>query len=251
VSKMKAIIGLCIVPVMALALSGCSEDHALTRRPLAMDLYVDATFSNDEVASECMNDIQAAAKLAAASRGSLKFHTFDGDPFRRRGLSVSFGDEAIPGDIKGTSGETAYFEEQAEELEGQMEELIAEPPTVGGTPLLQLLERAGRHTTQTDALNRILICTDGLFTDVDPKKMTEAQARQAGEALPSNLRGITIDFIGLDGSAPGRGKRIEETKPLVEAVLHGAGAQLGNWDLELPPSWREETIAAIEAGADR
>jgi hypothetical protein len=214
-----------------------------------MDVYVDSTFSNDEVASECMGDVQVAAKLAAASRGSLKFHTFDGDPFRRRGLSVSFGDEAIPGDVKGTSGETAYLEQQAEELEAQMGELIDEPPTVGGTPLIQLLERAGRHTAQTDALNRILICTDGLFTDVNPKEMTEAQARQAGAALSPNLRGITIDFIGLDGSAPGRGKRIEETKPLVEAVLQGVGAEMGNWDLELPPNWREDTIAAIEAGA--
>jgi hypothetical protein len=249
VSKLKSSIGLCLVTLVVLAISGCSEDHALTQRPLAMDIYVDSTFSNDEVASECMNDVQTAARLAAASRGSLKFHTFDGDPFRRRGLSVSFGDESIPGDIKGTSGETAYFEEQADELEAQMKELIAEPPTVGGTPLLQLLERAGRHTAQTSALNRILICTDGLFTDVNPLEMTRAQARQAGEELPANLAGITIDFIGLDGSAPGRGKRIEETKPLVEAVLQGTGAAMGNWDLELPPNWREDTITAIEAGA--
>jgi len=250
VLHVRTIIGMCVGAMLVLAVNGCSEDHALTERPLAMDIYVDATFSNDEVASECMNDVLTAAQLAAASRGSLKFHTFDGDPFRRRGLSASFGDEAIPADLKGTSGETAYFEEQAEDLEAEMEELIAEPPTVGGTPLIQLLERAGRHTAQTEALNRILICTDGLFTDVNPQEMTAAEAREAGEALPSNLRGITIDFIGLDGSAPGRGKRIEETKPLVEALLAGAGATLGNWDLELPPSWREETISAIESGAN-
>lgn len=243
--------GLCVGACAALGLLGCSEDHRLTKKPLAMDIYVDSTFSNDEVASECTDDVLTAAELAAASRGTLRFHTFDGDPFRRRGLSASFGDEAIPADIKGTSGETAYFEEQAKELEPEMEELIAEPPTVGGTPLVQLLERAGRHTARTDALNRILICTDGLFTDVNPKEMTSAQARAEGEQLPASLRGVTIDFIGLDGSAPGRGKRIEQTKPLVEALLQGAGAELGNWDLELAPSWREETIAAIETGENR
>lgn len=248
-SHIKLMAGICLGITLVLVMGGCGEDHRLTQRPLDIDIYVDSTFSNDEVASECMNDVISAAELAAASRGTLKFHTFDGDPFRRRGLSASFGDEAIPADIKGTSGETAYFEQQAEELEAEMEELIAEPPTVGGTPLIQLLERAGRHTAQTDALNRMLICTDGLFTDVNPKEMTSAQAREAGESLPSSLRGITIDFIGLDGSAPGRGKRIEETKPLVESLLQGAGAELGNWDLELPPSWREETITAIEAGA--
>jgi len=32
----------------------------------------------------------------------------------------------------------------------------------------------------------------------------------------------------------------------VVALLAGAGANLGNWDIELPPGWREEVIA--EAG---
>ena len=244
----KTIGGVCLGAALLAMLAGCGEDHRLTETPLAIDIYVDSTFSNDEVASECMKDVLSAAELAAGSRGTLKFHTFDGDPFRRRGLSASFSDENLPADVKGTSGETAYLEDQVSELESEIEELIAEPPTVGGTPLIQLLERAGRHTAQTGASNRILICTDGLFTDVNPKRMDAAEARTAGEALPDNLEGIPIDFIGLDGSAPGRGRLIEQTKPLVEAVVAGAGAEFANWDLELPPTWREETIAAVEGG---
>lgn len=209
-----------------------------------MDVYVDSTFSNDQVAIGCLGDVMEAAKLAAGSRGSFRFHTFDGDPFRRRGLTESFGADQIPPDVKGTSGETAYLEEQAEELEGEIEDLIAEPPTVGGTPLIDLLERAARHTPRSDGLNRILICTDGLFTDVNPVEMTAAEAGAEGEALPPNLRGAVIDFIGLDGSAPGRGRRVEETKPLVEALLDGTGAELGNWDLELSPNWRQDLVAA-------
>jgi hypothetical protein len=215
-----------------------------------MDIYVDVTYSNDQVATSCMDDVMDAATLAAGSRGFLKFHTFDGDPFRRRGLTESFEAERIPPDVEGTSGETAYLEGLAEDLKGEMERLIAEPPTVGGSPLVDLLERAGRHTSRPDALNRILICTDGLFTDVNPLEMTPADAEAAGEALPSSLNGVVVDFIGLDGSAPGRGRRIEQTKPLVRALLHGAGVEMGNWELELAPDWRRETIAAIEREAN-
>jgi hypothetical protein len=250
VGHSRLIVGACILGVvLPIALGGCGENHRLTDEPIAMDIYVDATFSNDQVALGCLPDVMTAATLAAGSRGSVEFHTFDGDPFRRRGLSESFEATVLPANIKGTSGETTHLEEQAEELEPQIKELILEPPTVGGTPLLELLERAARHTASSGNLARILICTDGLFTDVNPLRMTAQQARIEGEALPQTLRGVTVDFIGLDGSAPGRGRRIEQTKPLVEALLLGAGAQLGEWDLELPPSWRTELIAAANSKA--
>ena len=244
----RLVVGACILGgVLPIALSGCGENHRLTDEPIAMDIYVDATFSNDQVALECLPDVMRAATLAAGSRGSVKFHTFDGDPFRRRGLNESFEATVLPANIKGTSGETASLEELAKDLEPQIKELILEPPTVGGTPLLALLERTARHTASPGNLNRILICTDGLFTDVSPLKMTSQKARAEGKALLQTLRGITVDFIGLDGSAPGRGRRIEQTKPLVEDVLLSAGAQLGEWDLELSPSWRAELIAAANS----
>jgi hypothetical protein len=248
VRYLKFITGALLFVGLSLTFARCGEDHNLTDEPISMDIYVDSTFSNKDVASECMPDVLAAVELAAGSRGTLKFHTFDGDPFRRRGLSRSFGEETLPADIKGTSGETSYLEKQAQELEVQISELIAEPPSVGGTPLIELLERAGRHPASPAGINRILICTDGLFTDVNPLEMNEQKARSAGESLPKSLSGVTIDFIGLDGSAPGRGRRIEDTKPLVEALLGGAGANLGTWDLELGPHWREELIAAADGG---
>jgi hypothetical protein len=226
----------------AIALAGCGEGHKLTQRPVDLDIYVDSTFSNDQVAGECMPDVMEAAKLTAGARGLFTFHTFDGDPFRRRGLKEQFGETSLPADVKGTRGETAYLEGQAEELEAPIEALISEPPTVGGTPLVALLERAGRHTGRADSLRLIVICTDGLFTDVNPLAMTLEEARATGETLPAPLRGVTIDFIGLDGSAPGRGRRVEQTKPLVRALLDGAGTRMGNWDLELPPAWREDLI---------
>jgi hypothetical protein len=234
---------------MALVAFGCGENHELTDGPISMDIYVDSTYSNDQVAINCMTDVMDAATLAAGSRGFLKFHTFDGDPFRRRGLSESFESERIPSNIEGTSGETAYLEGLAEDLQGEIERLIAEPPAVGGSPLVELLQRAGRHTPSSSALPRILICTDGLFTDVNPLEMAPADARAAGESLPASLNGVTVEFIGLDGSAPGRGRRIEQTKPLVQALLRGAGAELGNWELELSPDWRQEMIVAVDGGA--
>jgi hypothetical protein len=212
-----------------------------------MDIYVDATYSNTEVAEECMNDIITAMEVTAGSRGTVKFHTFDGDPFRRRGISKNFGEEALPGDVKGTSGEVEYLEGQARDLEPELQQLIDEKPTVPGTPLIDLLERASRHMSGSPAFNRILICTDGLFTDVNPVEMSAAEARSAGEELPSSLTGITVDFIGLDGSAPDRGRRIEKTKPLVDALLAGASAKRGVWDLELGPDWRGELIAAVDS----
>ncbi len=240
---------LCVGICVALMLTGCDEPQELTDTPLSIDIYVDSTFSNDQVASECMEDVMSAIKLAAGSRGFVEVHTFDGDPFRRRGLSKHF-NEGVPSSVEGTSGEIEFLEEEAEELEAGVEELIAEPPEVGGTPLIQLLERAARNAPQGSVDDRVLICTDGLFTDVTPVGMTVAEARAEGEGLGPNLEGVTIDFIGLDASDPGRGRRIEDTKPLVEALLGAAGAQLGVWNIELGSEWRSNTIATTNGGAE-
>jgi hypothetical protein len=239
--RLMAVVAVC----MGLVVSGCSENHDLTTQRIAMDIYVDATFSNDQVAEKCMKDVMIATRLAAGSRGAVAFHTFDGDPFRRRGEARSFGEETIPGDVEGTSGETGYLEDQGDDLEDEFLGLIAEPPTVWGTPLIAVLERAARHPPRKGPVKRMLICTDGLFTDLNPNKMTVEEARLEGEAIQPDLDGVRVDFIGLDGSAPDRGKYVERTKPLVVALLAGAGAQFGSWDLELPPEWREETIDAI------
>lgn len=75
-------VGVCAAIALAIALMGCDETQKLTDRPISMDIYVDATFSNDQVAGECMPDVMAAARLAAASRGFVTFRSFDGDPFR-------------------------------------------------------------------------------------------------------------------------------------------------------------------------
>jgi hypothetical protein len=234
---------ICVV-ITILAMGCGNSDH----HPIAMDVYVDSTFSNDQVARGCVADVILAAKLAAASRGTLSFHTFDGDPLRRRGMSAIFSEGEIPAELKGTSGEDEYLEEQAEKLRGRIEALIAKPPKVGGSPLLGVLERAAR-SRHGSAAKRILICTDGLFTDVNPNTMTREEAHVAGEELKPQLEGATVDFIGLDASAVGRGRLIEQTRPVVKAVLVGAGAEMGNWNVELDPSWRERTLAAADGGA--
>jgi hypothetical protein len=244
VKKLRFSLSVCLVLLVSLSIGGCDEPRKLTDEPISMDIYVDSTFSNEKVAHKCMPDVMAAARLTAGSRGYLSFHTFDGDPFRRRGINEPFTDGSVPLDVKGTSGEIESLEDQATELKPRIEKLIEEPAKVGGSPLLLVLERAARQTPRQDTLNLVLICTDGLFTDVNPLEMGDAEARAGGAALGSNLRGVTVDFIGLDGSAPGRGKRIEHTKPLVQAVLAGAGARFGNWGLEMPPDWRDKTIAA-------
>lgn len=239
------VISICVaITVLAVGSVGCGgSDH----KPIAMDVYVDSTFSNDQVALGCVPDLILAAKLAAVSRGTLSFHTFDGDPLRRRGMSAVFTEDELPAELKGTSGEDEYLEEQAEKLQPRFETLIEKEPKIPGSPLLGVLERAAR-TRHGTATKRILICTDGLFTDVNANEMTLEEARAAGSELRRQLHGATVDFIGLDASAIGRGRVVERTRPVVKAVLAGAGAEMGNWNVELDPSWRERTLAAADGG---
>ena len=242
-------VGVCAAIALAIALMGCDEKQKLTDRPISMDIYVDATYSNDQVAGECMPDVMAAARLAAASRGFVTFRSFDGDPFRRRGVSKAF-DEGVPASREGTSGELEYLEEQASDMRGELEGLAKERPVVGGTPLIDVLRRAARNGRgHSGALRRVLICTDGLFTDVNPHVMTLAEARRAGARIGQGLRGATVDFIGIDASDPDRGDYVESLRPLVEALLRAAGVQMGNWDVELGSEWRQNTIDAANEGA--
>lgn len=232
----------------SLAFVGCGENYDLTENPVSVDIYVDSTYSNNGVDLECMDDVMEAAKLVAGSRGYLQFHTFDGDPFHSRGLNESFSSVVLPGGVEGTEAETAHLEEQAEKLKPRMRRMIEEDAVVPETPLIQLFKRAARHTASADSVNHILICTDGLFTDVNPKEMTRDEAVAVGRDLPPTLHGVVVDFIGLDGSQPERGEYIEKTRPLVRGLLTGAGAQLGAWELELPPGWRDSLIAAANPG---
>jgi hypothetical protein len=233
----------------AAVLGGCGENYDLTETPISVDVYVDSTYSNDQADMECVDDVMEAAKLAAASRGHFKFHTFDGDPFRGRGINEPFDELVIPGGTENTAGETGYLEGKAEDLQPEIEELIIKGAEVPGTPLIQLFERAGRHTPDDEVINRILICTDGLFTDLDPNQVSREEAVVAGEELPIALEGTVVDFIGLDGSSPERGRYVERTRPLVQALLTGAGMRLGAWDLELPVDWRKDLIALANSGS--
>jgi hypothetical protein len=208
--------------------------------PITSDIYVDSTFSNDQVAADCFPDVMRAIRTTAASHGVVSFHTFDGDPLRRRGTSAAFSEDDIPRDLRGTSGEDEYLESLSEgELEEEIEALIAEPPEVYGTPLLLVLSRAAQFQEDDggEGNHRILICTDGLFGDVRPGEMTEEEASERGANLAPGLKGATVDFIGLDVSAPGSGRRIAQTRALVRAVLSGAEAHFGTWNAELPPIW--------------
>ena len=83
--RISGVLAACAALAVVLVIEGCGGKQELTDRPISMDIYVDATFSNDQVARECMPDVMSAARLAAASRGFVALHTFDGDPFRRRG----------------------------------------------------------------------------------------------------------------------------------------------------------------------
>ena len=125
-----------------------------------------------------------------------------------------------------------------------MERLVNEGPVVGGTPLIDVLRRAARNRGHSGALQRILICTDGLFTDVNPRAMTAAEARGAASQIGPRLRGATVDFIGVDASDPDRGDYVESVRPLAGALLGGAGIRMGAWDVELGPEWRGNTIDA-------
>jgi len=239
------VLGICGLLFGATA-SGCGGG-SLTDNPLSVDIYVDATFSNQNFARGCLPDVMSAAGLAAASRGSVSLHTFDGDPFHRRGISQTFGEEDLPPDLKETSveAEAQYLEEAAAGLEGQFEKLIAEPASVGGSPLVDLLERAAGEGAPDDAVRRLLICTDGLFTDL---RFGDAGAREAeaqGRRRLRALAGVGIDFIGIDGSASGRGRFLAQMKPSVEALLRGAGAGFGAWSLELGPHWRAAVVEEL------
>lgn len=229
-------------------LAGCDESQSLTSQPISMNIYVDTTFSNEDVAAKCLPEVMSAATLAAASRGFVDFHVFDGDPYRRRGLSANFSEE-VPRNIRGTSDELHYLEEQAEKLEGEVRQMISQKAVVGGTPLIELLDRIAEEPAQGKVAERVFICTDGLFTDVNPLKMSVPQAESAGRALPPGLKGSVVDFTGLDASAPGRGRRVQQTKPLVEALLDSAGAKLGNWGDGLDPQWRDTAIEEADNGS--
>lgn len=226
--------------VLTLLLAGCG---GVETKPVTVDAFLDATYSNDQVANECVDDIARAAQIAAESRGHLFFHTFDGDPLRRRGTSRDFSDVTVPNKYKGTAKEAEGLEhaaeEEIEELRPEIEELAAETPKVGGTPLVGVLTRAARIQAEGEVVgpHRILICTDGLFTDVTPK-LSPDEVSRLGASLDSKLPGATVDFIGLAVSVPGTGPFIEKIKPRVQELLDLAGARMGVWDVELPAGWR-------------
>jgi hypothetical protein len=222
-------------------LVGCGGGGVVTK-PVTVDAFLDATYSNDQVAAECLEDIKHAAQVAAESRGRFFFHTFDGDPLRRRGTTADFAELEVPARYRGTSKEVeglrSAAEKEVEELWPEVETLAAEKPVVPETPLAGVLTRAARIQAEGEVVgpHRIVICTDGLFTDVN-KKSTSEGVHQLGASLRSKLSGATIDFIGLAVSVPGTGPYVEKGKPPVEELLAEAEATMGVWDVELPAGW--------------
>jgi hypothetical protein len=218
--------------MIAMGLSACGEPE----QPVVLDGFVDATFSNADVAGGCLSEVIRGAEVAARSRGAFTLHIFDGDPLGRRGISAEFAEADVPRSIKGTSKVGDYLAEQAENLRPEARRLIETAPEVDGTPLLEVLARAQRELPdpKADIDHHILICTDGLFTDIgaDPQA-----AAELSEAQGLRLHGSTVDFVGLALSAPGTGDMVEELRPAVEALLEAAGAELGVWDAELPARW--------------
>lgn len=233
VTSAKIVSAILALAFIGVALGGCTDPSS----PIAGDIWVDSTFSNDQVSNACLDDVMRVAKAVAASHGVVYVHTFDGDPLSRRGLSEPFSASQVPPNLQNTSGEGEYLEEQAGNLESKIEKLILEDPTVYGTPLLEVLAAAGRTHVPSDELHRVVICTDGLFGDVRPEKMTLKEARIEGAQLRSRLSGSIVDIIGLGVSAPGTGRRIEQTRPLVEALLESANVRLGFWGVDLPKPW--------------
>ncbi len=219
--------------VLGLAATGCGNSAT----PIVGDIFIDVTFSNDQVANACLTDVMRATKAVATTHGTVYVHSFDGDPLSRRGLSEPFTESQVPPDLQNTSGEGEYLEEQADKLESEIEDLINEDAEVKGTPLLEVLTAAGRTNVPSGEKHRIVICTDGLFTDVRPGKMTAEEAQAKGVNRHARLSGAVVDFIGLGVSAPGTGRRIEQTRPLVESLLEGAGARLEYWGVDLPKPW--------------
>lgn len=234
-----AVLAASLALCLGLLFGGCG---GVETRPVTVDAFLDATYSNDQVAGECLGDIKRAAQVAAESGGRFFFHTFDGDPLRRRGASIDFADVKVPNKYKETSKELDGLRQAAEDAVDErwpeIEVLAEERPTVGETPLIGVLTRAARIQAEGEVVgpHRILLCTDGLFTDVDARSSPD-EVSQFGASLQSKLKGATVDFIGLAVSVPGTGPFVEKTKPPVEELLAETGATMGIWDVELPAGW--------------
>jgi hypothetical protein len=228
------------VAAAAIALGGCG---GVATNPVTVDAFLDATYSNKDVSDKCLADLHRAALTAAESRGLFFFHTFDGDPLRRRGTSADFGDLEVPNRFKGTGKELEGLEAAAvdavdETLWPEVEAMASEPPKVGTTPLVGVLTRAVRIQEEGQVVgpHRVLICTDGLFTDVTPRSSPE-EVSELGSSLEGKLAGATVDFIGLAVSVPGTGTYVDKGRPQVQQLLEEAGATMGIWDVELPAGW--------------
>lgn len=198
---------------------------------------LDGTFSDHAVAAKCLSDLGRAADLAAERGGSFTFFAYDGDPLSRRGIAVDFGDLSIPNDLKGTSKEAEYRVEKARPVLGEMEELAAERPSLGGTPLLGVLTRIARIGQESGGESEHAVnCGDGLWTDLKPG-MSQREVHALAQSIPPGLEGMTIDFVGLSASSPGSGRWVERLRPLVQKVLQERHAHLGVYDIELPADW--------------
>jgi hypothetical protein len=212
---------------------GCGENS-----PSAITA-LDGSFSNQGVEASCLSDLDHVAEVAAEQSGTFTFFAYDGDPLSRRGISVDFGDTDIPNRYKGTEKESQVRVDGAKSVLDEMQELAAERPQVGETPLVGVLTRIARIAGESpDPPKYVVNCGDGIWTDLDPE-MSDDQIQELAQKIPSGLEGVKVDFIGLGASDPGTGEWIESLRSVVERILRAKHAELGVYDIELPAAWPE------------
>lgn len=220
--------------ICLLGLLGCGGSSP------AVITALDGTFSDHKAAPQCFADLDRAATLAAERGGAFTFFAYDGDPLDHRGVSVDFGDLAIPNRVKGTEKEDDYRVEQAAAVIEETHQLAARVPNEGGTPLGGVLTRIARIAQGSTTVPEYAVnCGDGLWTDLKPK-MSDREVERLAREIPAGLEGMTIDFVGLGASAPGTGPWVERLRPSVQQVLEAKGARLGVYDIELPADWPED-----------
>ena len=217
--------------ISVVVLLGCGEN------PPSVITALDGTFSDQKVAAQCLPELDRAADIAAERGGSFTFFAYDGDPLSRRGISIDFGDQAIPNRLKGTEKEGEYRVEQAGPILNEMHKLASDRPTVGGTSLLGVLTRIARIAKGLGSVPTYVVnCGDGLWTDLRPG-MSDREVQGLAREIPVGMEGMTIDFVGLSVSAPGSGHWVERLRPLVKQILEDKQAHLGVYDVELPADW--------------
>jgi hypothetical protein len=237
VSPIAAIVVAILAIVATLAIVELTQSHETAT---AYINSLDTSYSNRNVASECMGDLDRVAETAASEGSPYTFFAYDGDPLSRRGISEDFGAIPIPSRYSGTKKVRDYRVGQIGPVLEEMESQAEKAPQLVGTPLKGVLTRIARIGHEAgDRPKHAVNCGDGIWTDLKPT--TDPQRiEEMVEEIPSGLQGMTIDFIGLSASAEDTGQFVERLRPRIEEVLELKHAHLGVYDIELPASWPDQ-----------